>query len=140
MFDITNEAVASTAPIHIKSAAGDYLYDADGKPCEIVVYGPGSRQFGEVEARQTNRAVKRMQDNDGKVALASPEQRAKEQAEDLAAITAEFRNFTYPPAKGKSGTELFEQFYLDRSLGFIHQQVLKALGDWGKFKTGSAIS
>lgn len=142
MFDITTQAVADTAPIHLKDAAGDHLYaDAEKtKPVRIMVYGPGSKQFAAIEAKQTNRAVKRMQDNDGKVAVASPEQRTKEQAEDLAAITVGFENFAYPPAEGKQGAELFEAFYLDQKLGFMHQQVLKALRDWGNFKPGSATS
>lgn len=138
--DITTQAVADTAPIHLKSAAGDYLYDEKGAPCRIVIYGPGSDQYAQIEARQTNRAVKRMQDNDGKVSVAAPDQRAKEQAEDLAALTVAFENFDYSPAKGKSGVEFYEAFYRDQRLGFIHQQVLKALRDWGNFMDGSATS
>jgi hypothetical protein len=142
MFDITTQAVADTAPIHLKDAAGDHLYaDAEKtKPVRIVVYGPGSKQFAAIEAKQTNRAVKRMQDNDGKVTVASPEERAKEQAEDLAAVTMRFENFDYPPAKGKEGADLFEAFYSDQKLGFLHQQVLKALRDWGNFKVASATN
>jgi hypothetical protein len=138
--DITTQAVADTAPIHIKNAAGDHLYDKDQKPVRIVIYGPGSKQFAAIEAKQTNRAVKRMQDNDGKVTIASPEQRAAEKAEDLAAITVGFENFEYPPAEGKSGAELFEAFYRDQKLGFIHKQVEKAVADWGNFKPGLATS
>jgi len=137
MFDITSQAVADTAPIHLKGADGEYLY-SDGKPVRIVIYGPGSKQFSAVEARQTNRAVKRMQDNDGKMAVAPPEQRAAEQAEDLAAITVAFENFTYPPAADKQGAELFAAFYADPKLGYMAQQVLKAVRDWGNFKPGSA--
>ncbi|PTQ12960.1 hypothetical protein CLG96_02115 [Sphingomonas oleivorans] len=137
MLDITTQAVADTAAIHLKGADGEYLY-SNGKPVRIVVFGPGSTQFSAVEARQTNRAVKRMQDNDGKVSVAPPEQRAAEQAEDLAAITVAFENFTYPPAEGKPGQELFRAFYADAKLGFMAQQVLKALRDWGNFKPGSA--
>lgn len=138
--DITTQAVVDTAAIHLKNAAGDHLYDANGNPCRIVIYGPGSKKYAAVEARQTNRAVKRMQDNDGKIAVASPEQRAAEQAEDLAEITVGFENFEYPPASGKAGAELFEAFYRDQRLGFIHSQVLKAVRDWGNFTAGSATN
>lgn len=135
--DITTQAVVDTTAIHIKNAAGDYLNDADGKPCRIVIYGPGSKPYADLEARQTNRAVKRMQENDGKISLPSPDQATQEKAEDLAAITVAFENFDYPPAKGKAGAELFAAFYRDPKLGFIHQQVLKTLKDWGAFAPGS---
>lgn len=137
MLDITTMAVALTAPIHLKDAHGDYMYTGEGenrRPVRIVLYGPGSPQYGEVEARQTNRAVKRMQENDGKISVASPEQRDAEQAEDLAAITVAFEGFNYPPAGDKQGAELFRAVYADKTLGFITKQVLKAAADWGNFK------
>ncbi len=137
MFDITTQAVADTAPLHLKSATGELLY-IDGKPVRIVVYGPGSKPFADVESRQTGRAVKRLQDNDGKVTAVPSEQRIVEQAEDLAAITVSFENFNYSPAGDKHGAELFQAFYADPKLGHLKQQVLKFLGDWGNFKPGSA--
>ena len=138
--DITTQAVSDTAAIHLKGADGNHLY-SDGnpeKPVKIIIYGPGSKQFAAIEARQTNRAVKRMQDNDGKVSVAAPEQRAAEQAEDLADITASFENLTYPPAADKHGKELYQALYADPTLGFIPQQIMKAVKDWGNFKPGSA--
>lgn len=138
MLDITSQAVVDTAPIHLKGADGEHLFDTKGNPVRIVIYGPGSKPFAAIEARQTARAVKRMQDNDGKVSVAPPEQRTKEQAEDLAAITVAFENFTYPPAGDKQGQDLFEAFYADPKLGYMAQQVLKAVQNWGNFKPGSA--
>lgn len=143
MLDITTKAVANTAPIHLKDAEGNYMYSGDGedrKPVQIIVYGPGSPQYAEVEARQTNRAVKRMQENDGKLSVAAPEQRHAEQAEDLADVTHSFVNFGYPPAGDASGRELFRALYADRSLGFITKQVLAQVGEWGKFTVSSANS
>lgn len=134
--DITTQAVAETAAIHIKGADGEYLYDESKNPCRIVIYSPGSKEFAAIEARQSNRAIKRLNDNDGKVQLPSPDQREAEQAEDLADITVAFENFTYPPAGKVQGKELFKAFYADRSLGFIKQQILKAVNDWGNFKSG----
>ncbi|HET7255562.1 MAG TPA: hypothetical protein VFJ46_17535, partial [Xanthobacteraceae bacterium] len=88
MFDITSEAVADTATIHVKNAAGEPLYAdaAREKPVEIVVHSPGSKAYGAVEARQSARALKRMQDNDGKITPPTAEERIKETAEDLAAL------------------------------------------------------
>lgn len=143
MFDITSEAVADTATIHVKNASGEPLY-ADGdtreQPVQIVVHSPGSKAYGAVEARQSARAIKRMQDNDGKITPPTAEERIKETAEDLAALTVRFENFAYPPAGNAQGAELFEAVYRDQKLGFIAKQVTKHLSDWGNFKPGSAAS
>jgi len=136
--DISTIAVADTAAIHLKDAKGEPLYDANSNPVRIHVYGPGSKQFAAIEAKQSARALKRMQDNEGKVTAAPPEQRAQETAEDLAAITARFENLTYSPAGDKQGAELYEALYLDRTLGFITRQVTKFVDDWGNFSRSSA--
>ncbi len=138
MFDITKEAVEDTATIHVKNAGGELLFaDADRtEPVQIVIYGPGSKAYGLVESRQSTRAVKRMQDNDGKITVAPFEDRQREAAEDLAAITVRFENFTYPPADKAEGTELFTAVYADAKLGFIAKQVAKFVADWGNFKAG----
>lgn len=131
--DITTQAVAASAAIHLKAADGSYLY-SDGKPVRIVLSSPGSAAYAEVEDRQTARAVKRMQDNDGKIALVPPEQRDAETADDLASLTVAFENLTYPPAGDMQGKNLFRALYADKTLGFIAVQVQKALRDWGNFK------
>ncbi len=138
--DITSQRVTDTAAIHLKGADGELLYsDGDlNKPCRIIIYGPGSHQFAAIEARQTSRAVKRMQDNDGKVSAVPPEERRMERAQDLAAVTLAFENFTYPPAGDAAGAELFQAFYADPKLGYMTQQVLKEVQDWGKFKPASS--
>ena len=142
MFDITTQSVADTATIHVKSAGGEPLYaDAERtKPVQIVVHGPGSKAFGAVEARQSSRALKRMQENDGKITAATAEERVKETAEDLAALTVRFENFAYPPAGDAQGSELFEAVYRDQKLGFIARQVSKHLADWGNFQAASSAS
>jgi hypothetical protein len=132
MLDISTLAVADTAAIHLKGPDGSHLY-SDGKPVRIVLYSPGSPVFAEIEDRQVARATKRMQDNDGKLALVPIEQRDNEQADDLAALTVAFENFDLPSAAEKHGNEKFKALYLDRKLGFIKEQMLKALRDWGKF-------
>ena len=142
MFDITTEAVAATATIHVKNAAGEPLYaDAERtKPVQIIVHGPGSKAHGAVEARQSSRVLKRAHDNDGKITGATAEERVQETAEDLAALTVRFENIAYPPAGDAQGTELFEAVYRDQRLGFIVRQLSKHLADWGNFKPGSAGS
>lgn len=135
--DITKLAVSNTAAIHLKSADGELLYDGE-KAVRIVFYGPGSREYGVVESRQSARAIKRMNDNDSKITAAPYEERIAETAQDLAAITVRLENLDYPPAQGKEGVELFEALYRDPTLGFIVKQVVKAVADWGNFKPGSA--
>lgn len=131
--DAASLKVAATAPIHVKNAAGEPLYDGD-KPVRIIVHGPGSRAYATVETRQTARALKRMHENDGKVTAATAEERRQETAEDLAAVTISFENLTCGDLQG---TELFEAVYGDPELGFIAKQVTKHLADWGNFKPGS---
>ena len=142
VFDITSQAVDDTAVIHVKSAVGEPLY-ADAprqKPVRIVIHSPGTKAVAAIEARQTARTLKRMADNDGKMTAATAEERAKEVAEDLAAITIGFENFAYPPAGDAQGAPLFEAVYADRKLGFIVNQVTKFLADWGNFKPGSSVN
>lgn len=139
-FNIALLAAAATHPIHLKSADGQYLYH-DGKPVRIVIHGPGSDAFSEVEDRQIARTLKRRADNDGKMTAAPADQRAAEQADDLASLTVSFENFDYPLAAGKTGKDLFRALYSDRSLGFIAAQVQKAVGDWGNFSpTPTSVS
>ena len=138
--NIATLAVAATAAIHVKSADGEPLLD-DGKPVRIIVNSPGSKAFGTVESRQTARAVKRMNDNEGKLTAATADERRGETAEDLAAITVAFENFDYQPegaTEPLAGEDLFRAVYADPSLGFIARQVTKFLADWGNFKPGSA--
>ncbi|MEG8045742.1 hypothetical protein QP175_05655 [Sphingomonas aerolata] len=74
-----------------------------------------------------------MQDNDGKITAATPEERVAETAEDLAAITAGFENFEYQPdgaADPFTGEDLYRAVYANQGLGFITKQVAKFVGDW----------
>ena len=139
-YDITQQAVSDMAAIHIKGADGQLLYTPDRKPVRIVVYGPSSKAHADVDARQTNRSVKRMQDNDGKVAAVTAEQRNGDRADDLADITVSFENLDYKPAGDAQGRELFRALYADPKLGFIPEQLLKAVRDWGNFKNGSGAN
>ena len=135
MLNIANLAVADTATFHVKNAAGEPLYDESGNPVQIVLHSPGSRAFATIESRQTARAVKRMNDNEGKLTAATAEDRLADTAEDLAEVTVSFENFTY--GEGLTGAALFRAVYGDPKLGFITKQVTKFLADWGNFKPGS---
>lgn len=134
--DASTLKVASRGTIHVKSAAGEPLYDGE-KPVLIHVHSPGTRQFAAVEARRTARSLKRLNDNDGKVTAPTAEEQRSELAEDLADITIDFEHLSYGD---KTGRDMFEAVYADPELGFIPKQVNKHLGDWGNFKNGSANS
>lgn len=127
--DASTLKVAPTATIHVNNAAGEPLYE-DGKPVEIVIHGPGTRVSSTIEARQTARMLKRMNDNDGKITAPSGEDRVIETAQDLAELTISFNNLTYGD---KVGRELFEAVYGDLELGYITAQVTKKFKDWGNF-------
>ena len=143
MFDASSDALLDVAPIHFKNAAGDHLYATDAagkpdtdKPCRVFLYGPGSDQFALVEQRQTSRALQRAQDNDNKITLASPEERAAETAQDMADLTSHFENFGY---KGQELTpDRFKAFYGDKKMVHYHRQVTKALAQVGNWKPGTA--
>lgn len=136
MFNITTQSVSDTATLHVKGADGELLFAdiARTQPVQIVLYGPGSKAYGLVESRQSSRAVKRMQDNDGKISVAPFEERVRETAEDLAALTVKFENLSYPPAEKAEGADLFTAVYADPKIGFIAKQVAKFVADWGNFK------
>jgi len=136
IMDISALKVAGTGALHLKSATGEPLYDGD-KPVQVILYGPGSREFGTVESRQGNRAIRRMNDNDGKITAPTADERLAETTEDLADLTVRFEGLT---CGDKQGPELFRAVYSDPQLGYITRQVSKFVADWGNFKAGSVAA
>ena len=134
-------AVVPTAFLHLKGPDGAHLYD-DGKPVGIDLYGPGSPQYGQTEERQSARTIKRMQDNDNKISLVPIETRRNESSEDLADLTAGFCHIEHESEDGTplTGRALAIAVYSDPTLGWIKEQVVKFVGDWGKFTAGSTKS
>jgi hypothetical protein len=53
----------------------------------------------------------------------------------LAACTASFNGFGY---REMTGYEMFKAAYLDPGIGFISEQINKAVGDWANFTQGSS--
>lgn len=141
MFDIATLGVAVSGTLHLKDAAGELLYDGGdrSKPIRVRLHSPGSDAYSTVESRQTSRALKRMNDNEGKLTAATPDERRNETAEDLATVTLDFENFTYGDGSLK-GEALFRTAYSDQKLGFIVKQVNKFLADWANFKAASPVN
>lgn len=133
--DIKRSAAADTFTFQLLDGADEPLFDDDGKPVKVTVYGPGSKPFAKAKSAQENRIVQRLQ-RKGRTDQ-SPEEKAKQTAEFLADVTVEFSNLDY---EGKTGRDLAIAVYSDTSIGFIADQVHKAAHDWANFSTGSAKS
>ncbi|HEX7856090.1 MAG TPA: hypothetical protein VF503_20610 [Sphingobium sp.] len=126
---IATLAVALVGFLHLKGPDGAFLYD-EGEPVGIDMFGPGSQEFAQIEELQTSRALKRMQDNDGQPSLASVSDRRVQEAQDLTALTSGFRHIEHGDL---AGVALFNAVYSDPKLGWIKEQALKHVRDWGKF-------
>ena len=131
-FDISKLAVSATSVIELEDPSGESLVDDSGKTISVTVYGPGSKQFQKASGVR-NRAILDYVRKGGKK-MKDDEQRELD-AEFLSACTVSFNGFTY---KDYTGFEMFKQSYLDPSIGFIAEQVNKAIGDWSNFTQGSS--
>jgi hypothetical protein len=134
MFDISKLAVKETAVIELESPDGEPLLNENGEVLSVTVYGPGSKQFQRAQGKR-NRAILEYVRKGGKK-MKDEEQRELD-AEFLADCTASFNGFVY---KDLTGYEMFKAAYLDPSIGFIAEQVNKAIGDWANFTNKSATT
>lgn len=136
MFELTSIAAKDTYTINLVNANDEPLLQDDGSPVSITVYGPGSKHHQRAQARRTQLALDRMAKRGGKIKITAEEQQ-KEQAEFLAACTHSFNGLSY---NGSSTGDAILAAYSDPSIGFIADQVSKALGDWANFSNSSAKS
>lgn len=127
-FEITSLAATDTFTLELLNANDELLLDADGNPLSVTIYGPGSKVYAKAQAARSQRLMDRMAKR-GKVKL-SAEEHQRESAEFLAACTVSFNGWAY---QGKSDREAIEAAYNDPSIGFIAEQVNKAIGDWANF-------
>lgn len=134
MFDISKLAVKETTVIELESPDGEPLLNENGEVLSVTVYGPGSKQFQRAQGKR-NRAILEYVRKGGKK-MKDEEQRELD-AEFLADCTASFNGFVY---KDLTGYEMFKAAYLDPSIGFIAEQVNKAIGDWANFTNKSSTT
>jgi len=127
MFDISKLAAKETTIVELESTDGELLVNDQGEPITITVYGPASKQFQKAQGVR-NRAILEYVRKGGKK-MKDDEQRELD-ADFLATCTVSFNGFTY---KDYTGYEMFKHAYLDPSIGFISEQVNKAIGDWANF-------
>jgi hypothetical protein len=132
MFDISKLAVSATSTIDLEDPNGEPLANDKGEALSVTVYGPGSKQYQKASGTR-NRAILEYVRKGGKK-MKDDEQRELD-ADFLASCTVSFNNFSY---KDLTGYEMFKQAYLDSSIGFIAEQVQKAIGDWSNFTQGSS--
>lgn len=135
MFEITTLAAKDTFTLELMSGNDEPLANAEGKLLSVTVYGPGSKAYTKATSARNQRMLDRMAKR-GKVKLNAEEQ-ARENAEFLAACTVSFNNWAY---KGKADESVFEAAYSDSSIGFIAEQVNKAINDWANFTNSSSKS
>jgi hypothetical protein len=127
MFDISKLAAKETALIELDGPDGEPLENEKGERLSITVFGPGSKQFQKAQGIR-NRAILDYVRKGGKK-MKDDEQRELD-AEFLTSCTASFNGFAY---KDMIGHDQFKAAYLDASIGFISEQVNKAIGDWANF-------
>jgi len=130
-FDISSLAVKDTTTITLESVDGEALTNSDGDELSVTIYGPGSKQYQKAQGVR-NRAILEHVRKGGKK-MRDDDQRELD-ADFLASCTVSFNGFGY---KDLTGVEMFRQAYLDPSIGFIAEQVNKAINDWANFTKGS---
>lgn len=133
MFEITSIAAKDTFTLELVNANDEPLKDDAGKACSVTIYGPGSKEHQRAQAKRTQRMMDQLAKK-GKMKLTAEEQQ-REQAEFLAACTASINGWAY---KGETTPEAILAAYSDPSIGFIADQVTKAMGDWANFMGSSA--
>lgn len=134
MFDIMSKAVSETGTIELLDADDEPLFGEKGNRSSITLYGPGSKVYEEADNERQNKLLEIMQRRPGKTKI-STEDRRQMDTTFYARITASFNNFSF--GKDLSGFEMYKAAYLERRIGFILDQVVKYLGDWGNFKPKS---
>ncbi len=138
MFDITKLAATETSIVELVGGDDAPLYDDKGKRLTITVYGPGTKVSQRAQQRQQNQLMDKIKKR-GKMDQTAEEKLA-EQADFLAACTVSFNGFSYPPADGLEGQDLFRKAYADPSIGFIAAQVAAHINDWANFTKSSGQS
>ena len=134
LFEITSIAARDEFTVELLNADESPLSNAAGVRLSITVFGPGSKEYAAAQAARNARLMERMAKRGAKTRLTAEEQEA-EAALFLAACTKSFNGWAY-----KSDPRAFEDCYRDRKLGFIADQVQRAIGDWANFSTSSVTS
>lgn len=132
MFEITQLAAKDTFTLELLSPTDAPLLDSAGVPLSVTVYGPGSKAYARAQAERNQRLIERSA-RKGKFNLSAEEQ-TLEGAQFLADCTQSFNGWGY---KGSAERDAILAAYQDHSIGFISDQVAKAIKDWANFTSSS---
>lgn len=134
-FEISQLAAVETTDVHLRNPATDVLlYDGEA-PMSITIYGPGSKPYVAAQSAAENRALSRFKRKAG--SDQSAEEKQDNQVTFLCACTVALNNFDYKGGKDAAAIRLM---YADLSVGWIAEQVNKALGDWSNFMQASGTN
>lgn len=132
--DIASLRAADLYLMPVKGVRGEAILSADGTPCAVRVYGPGSREYVAAQAAGTERMMARSRAAAGKPTPLTADEQIAESAAFLAGCTAELVGFTY---RGQAGPEGALALYSDPGMGWLTRQVDSAIADWRNFTPAS---
>ena len=132
MFNIKTLAIALTADMPVRNAAGEAQFDETGAPLTITLHSPGSKPYQQAkhaaEVCNNNRVFARMQGTGDE--KQSADDKLAEQAKFLAACTTSFNGFGI---EGLAGYVLFKTVYSDIEIGHIAEDASKFLASRANF-------
>lgn len=133
--NLKSKAAAETFDVKLIGTDDEPMLNEAGVQASITVYGPGTKSFAKASASRAERMISRMKKH-GKSKL-SVEDQIAENSEFLAAITVRLNACDY---EGSTDTSAIKAMYSDTELGFIADQVQKAVGDWSNFTKASTTT
>lgn len=131
MAGLLDYAVEDVAVVVLEDAKGDPMIGSDGKHIIVELYSPGTKQYENARAKQSAALINLMKKK-GKVDQ-SPESKARDTAEFLANCTKSMTENLGPGFEDLSGHALYMAVYMNRSTGFVVDQLSAQLAEWGNF-------
>ena len=130
--DISKLAAQESSNLQLRTADDQPLIGDDGVQVSITCYGPGSKAYQRAQSNSQNKLIDRMKRKGN--SDQTPDEKAAQRAEFLAACTVSFNGFDY---KGGVDLAAFREAYADAEIGFITDQVEKFISDWSNFTKAS---
>lgn len=107
---------------------GEPMLNSANEPMTVTILGPGTKAAAKVNARRSERMIKRIREK-GKTKL-TPEEQQAEAVADLSEVTVSINGFDY---EGGTDAPAIKAMYADTTMGWLTEQVAKASGDWANF-------
>ncbi len=139
-FDIKKYRAMESAPIELVDGEANPIYNEQGDPMSVTVFGPGSKIWQQAEAEMRRRKVSRIDKARGKLTAAVDNDR-EDEIEFLVRITVSLNGWTYPHPEGgqwPAAAEMYRALYSDDEVGFIRDHLYREARDWGNFTKASA--